>query len=121
MQKTIKRIIIIAVILILAFILFTQVRGCGKSLSTVYKYENVASGEIKKTVSVSGKIEVFNSHVVLSKIDGLVNKVYVDYNQEIKKGQLLAKLDTSEIDQNISKIEAQMERVTLDLLSAKTI
>ncbi len=119
MRKTIKRIIIAAVILILAFILVTQFRGCGKSLSTIYKYESVARGEIKKTVSVSGKIEVFNSHVVLSKIEGLVNNVYVDYNQKVKKGQLLAKLDTSEIDQSISKMEAQMERVTLDLLSAK--
>ena len=106
MRKTSKRIIIIAPIILLAgYILVTQIKGCGKSLNTIYKYESVARGEIKKTVSVSGKIEVFNSYVVLSKIDGIVNKVYVDYNQKVKKGQLLAKLETSEIDQNILKIE----------------
>lgn len=114
-----KKIILAAVIAGLIFFIYSFLKGCGENIGTVYRYEPVSRGEIKKTVSVSGKIEVLNSYFVLSKMDGIVNRVYVDFNDRVKKGQLLATMDSSEIDRKILKVEAEQERMELELLAAK--
>ncbi len=113
-----KKIIFGLILLLITVGIYGFNRGCGKNISLIYRYEKVDKGEVKKTISVAGKLEVLNSHIILSKINGIVKKVYVDFNQHVKKNQLLATLDSSEIDQNITKIEAKMERAALDIAAA---
>ncbi len=120
MRKGIKKkIIYIIISCILIYLIYSLFRGCGQNISTVYKYDKASIGEIKKTVSVSGQIEVVNSHIILSKIDGIVKNVYADFNQYVKKDQVLAVLDASEINQKVLKADAERERMALELLSAK--
>ena len=114
-----KKITGIIICFILVLVIYLFIKGCNGSNGLVYEYEKASIGDIKKTISVTGRLEVLNSHKVLSKISGLVTKVYVDFNQNVKKNQLLAKLDTSNIEQTLAKVEAEMERASLDLLSAK--
>ena len=120
MRKEIrKKFIYIIILLVLIYIIYSFLKGCGQNISTIYKYEEVSIGEVKKTVSVSGQIEVVNSHLILSKIDGIVKNLYSDFNQYVKKDQVLAVLDSSEINQKILKADAERERMQLELLSAK--
>ena len=114
-----KKIIYAIISLLVIYIIYSFFKGCGQNISTDYKYEQAVIGEVKKTVSVSGQIEVVNSHVILSKMDGIINNVYADFNQYVKKGQVIAVLDSSEINQKILKADAERERMALELLSAK--
>ncbi|MDY6970484.1 MAG: efflux RND transporter periplasmic adaptor subunit [Spirochaetota bacterium] len=114
-----KNIIGIIIFLVIILVIYLFIKGCNSSNGLVYEYEKASIGDIKKTISVTGRLEVLNSHKVLSKRGGLVTNVYVDFNQKVKKHQLLAKLDTSKIEQTLAKVEAEMERASLDLLSAK--
>ena len=106
MQKlTAKQIIIAATIVIGIVLIIVFVRGCGDGKKREFEYEKVQKGEVNKTIAVTGVLEVLNSKVVLSKADGVVNKLYTDFNKTVKKGQLLATLDASLIDQKIMKIK----------------
>ncbi|MDY6933520.1 MAG: efflux RND transporter periplasmic adaptor subunit [Spirochaetota bacterium] len=114
-----KNIIVIAIILCSIGLIFFLIRGCSRGVNYEYIYEKAARGEVKKTISVTGRLEVLDSHIVLSKISGIVKKVYLDFNQKVKKNQLLATLDSTEIDQKITKVESLLDRDALDLLAAK--
>ena len=107
MQKVniyLKKAIIPIVIIFCIFLIYSILRGCGNKGEKVFEFDKVTMGNVKKTINVSGKLEVLNSYTILSKINGVVNKVYVDFNQTVKKGQILAKLDSVSIDQEILKI-----------------
>lgn len=114
-----KKTTIAAAAVIAVILLYLLVRGCSGSSDVVYRYEKVTKGDVVKTVSVTGTLDVLNSYRVISKINGVVNRVVVDFNQAVVKGQLLATVDSTEIDQEMSRVLAQLERARLDLAGAK--
>ncbi len=115
---TIKKSFII-IIIVIAAITYVLLRSCSKDSGLVYRYEKATIGEVKKTISTTGTLEILDSFLVLSKVNGLVTNVYADFNEYVKKNQLLAALDTTEIDQEILKIDSKRESIAFELLSAK--
>jgi len=103
-----------------AIIVITLIsKGGGDTGQIVYKFEKVTRGEVIKTISVSGNLEVRDSRAVLSKIGGVVTNVYVDFNQPVNRGQLLATIDASEIEQQLMREAARLEKANLDLEGAR--
>ena len=120
MQKvTKKKIIALAVICAVAFVFFYIVRGCNKGSEDKFEYSEVTLGEVKRTISVTGILELSGMINVLSKTNGVMEKILVDFNQEIKKGQLLAVIDAADVDQRMNKIVAQLESSRLEIIIAK--
>jgi HlyD family secretion protein len=73
--------------------------GCGafgkaKGKAVVYEYAVVKRGTIEKTVSSSGSLKPVATVKVLPRMSGKVEKIYVDYNDTVHKGQILAELNT---------------------------
>ncbi|MCF7676253.1 MAG: biotin/lipoyl-binding protein, partial [Akkermansiaceae bacterium] len=88
---------------------FRQVEGTGKpEFITV----PVARSRIALIVTAAGNLAPTNQVVVGSELSGTAQEVYVDSNDIVKKGQPLAKLDTS-------KLLQQTERSRASLLVAK--
>jgi HlyD family secretion protein len=114
-----KRVYVIGAVLGALFLIYLMARGCGNDENLVYDYESITIGRVKKTISVTGTLEVLHSYTVASKISGMVTQVLVDFNQRVGKGQLLATIDSSEIDQNLLKMSAKLEIAKLELQSAK--
>ncbi|MFH0974828.1 MAG: efflux RND transporter periplasmic adaptor subunit [Spirochaetota bacterium] len=123
MHKVKKKIpnkkIIIIIIVIMTAATYLLLRSCGGDTGLTYRYEKLNTGDVKKTISTTGTLEIQDSHSVLSRINGLVTNVYADYNQHVKKGQLLATIDATEIEQEILKIDSRRESIAFELLSAK--
>lgn len=120
MQKvTKKKIISIAVICAVFFLFFLIVKSCNKGSEDKYEYSEVTIGKVEKTISVTGMLEVSGVINVLCKTTGVMQKVLVDFNQEVRKGQLLAVIDASEIEQRMNKIAAQLESLKLEMIIAK--
>ena len=120
MQITRKKIILAAITALAIFLLVLTVRSCSGSKKVVLKYENVNRGDINKTISVTGTLEVLNSHRILSKTSGIVNQIHVDFNTPVSKGQLLASIDTTEIQQRLLKTQTQLDSVKLELDGAQS-
>jgi HlyD family secretion protein len=114
-----KRIIVVAVISLAALAIFGIIRSCGKGGEDKFEYSDVTVGRVEKTLSVTGVLDVSNTYNLLSKANGVIEKVHVDFNQEVKKGQLLASIEASSIDQQLAKLGAQLESMKLEMIIAK--
>jgi HlyD family secretion protein len=69
--------------------------ACGNKKSTVaYDFTNVRRGTLERTVSSSGTINPVATVKVLPQMSGKVEKIYVDYNDPVNKGDILAELST---------------------------
>ncbi len=73
------------------------------------KLAKVEKGDLAKSVVATGKIEPITKVEVKSKASGIVKKLYVDYGDKVKKGQVLAELDREEIQARVDQARAQLE------------
>ena len=120
MQKMMKKRVIVVAVISLAFLaLFGIIRSCGRGGEDKYEYSDVTVGKVEKTLSVTGGLDVSNTYSLLSKAAGIIEKVYVDYNQEVKKGQVLASIEASSVDEQLAKLGAQLESMKLEMVIAK--
>lgn len=119
MTRKRKIILISAAIFALFIIIVLWARGCKQTLNLVYEYDKVTIGPVEKTISVTGTVDLLESERILSNVDGIVQKVYVDYNQNIKKGQFMAKIDAGDLNLRVQKAKKQLEKAQLDLLGIK--
>jgi HlyD family secretion protein len=110
---------LIIIIVVIAALTYVLLKSCSKDAGLVYRYEKASIGEVKKTISTTGSLEILDSFLVISKVSGLVTNVYTDFNEYVNKNHLLAALDTTEIDQEISRMDTKRESISVDLLEAK--
>jgi HlyD family secretion protein len=111
--------IISTIVFFCLLVVYLSVRGCGNNVGLTYDYEEITKGVVKKTISVTGTLEVMNSYTITSKISGMVTRIFVDFNQHVRKDQILAMIDSSEIEQMLLKMSARLEVAKLELLSAQ--
>ncbi|SFN56870.1 HlyD family secretion protein [Formivibrio citricus] len=76
---------------------------------TQYVTEPVGRGDIALKVSATGTLSPTNSVDVGSELSGTIAAVLVDYNDRVKKGQVLAELDTTKLRQQIAKSQAALK------------
>lgn len=77
-----------------------------------YRTQPVVRGELVVTVSATGNLQPTNKVDIGSELSGTIEKVFVDDNDPVKKGQVLAQLD-------LSKLNDQVERSRSALASAQ--
>ena len=92
--------IIIAAVVLLIFGL--------KGSSAKYVTKEVTRGTITEYVEASGTIKPINTIAVGTQVSGTVAAIYVDYNSQVKKGQLLAELDPSLFQSNVDQSTAKL-------------
>ena len=93
--------IVVAVIAVSAF-----TRGGGKLDPS--KLAKVERGDLAKSVVATGKIEPITKVEIKSKASGIVQKLYVDFDDKVKEGQLLAELDKEQIQAAVRSAEAAL-------------
>lgn len=76
-------------------LLITAFSACTtKTSGKTYEYTSINRGSLEKTVSSSGTLQPVSTVSVLAQMNGKVEKINVDYNDTIKKDQVLAELNT---------------------------
>jgi len=79
----------------------------------------ISEGEIVEEVSATGTLQAMRTVNVGSQVSGRVTDVLVDFNQIVKKGQILAKIDTALLDTQVQIQEANIQRQEVDLASQR--
>jgi HlyD family secretion protein len=72
------------------------------------RLDKVKRGDVARSVVATGKIEPITKVEVKSKASGIVEKLYVDINNQVRKGQELAQLDRQEIEAQVEAQRAQL-------------
>lgn len=75
-------------------LLLLSTASCNKKQAT-YTFETAVaqSGTLKNTITATGTVQADTTVSIGTQVSGVIKKVYVDFNSEVKKGQLLAELD----------------------------
>lgn len=120
-KKRRKRIIIVsvvvAILLIFVGVLTAFTRGGTKIDPT--KLAKVEQGDLAKSVVATGKVTPITKVEVKSKASGIVKKLYVDYGDHVKQGQLLAQLDKDEIQAEVDQSRATLQSSEANLNSSQ--
>lgn len=74
-----------------------------------YTAAKVTRGDIVRSVSAVGQVAPLTAVELSSQISGLVTEVHVDFNSSVKRGQLLARIDSSTYDQQLRQRQADLE------------
>lgn len=108
-KKTKIWLIVLAVVIaaiVLASLLFAP-----KEVATIHE-ETAKTGDIENTVTATGEIQPVYKVEVGTRVSGEVVKMYVDYNSTVKKGQLLAELDKSLLQEQVKQARAELNTAT---------
>ena len=88
----------------LAIVAYLLLSGGKKEEKVEFETAKVDQGNIQTTITATGTIEPVTSVTVGTQVSGIVSKLYVDYNSVVKKGQVIAELDKTNL---ISELTAQ--------------
>ena len=108
----------IALAVIVALGITVAARGSGTKIEPG-RLAKVTRGDIAKSVVATGKIQPITKVELKSKASGLVEKLYVDINQHVHKGQVLAQLDQQEILAQVAAQKAQLAAAEANVVTYK--
>jgi HlyD family secretion protein len=117
--KRLKKYLIIALVAILAVAAVIIWKTAGKRPAPQYKTEQVRRGELTVIVTATGTLQPTNTVSVGSELSGIIKSVEVTYNDKVKVGQVLAKLDTSKLEAQLTQSNAALESAKAKVLQAQ--
>ena len=80
----------------------------GHDYKVTYSTEQVQKGDIFTSITATGTIEPVTEVEVGTQVSGIIDKIYVDFNSEVKKGQLIAELDKTNLKSRLASANAQL-------------
>src|SRR5688572_9752302 len=94
-------------------------RNAEASEGPAYRFATVTRGNLESTVSATGALSAVTTVQVGTQVSGLVRQIYVDFNDRVKKGQLLARIDPTLQQQAVLDAQAGLVRAQADLERSK--
>jgi len=91
-----------------ALAIVAMLASCEEKQQTSFSTEKVAKGNIQTTITATGTIEPVTSVTVGTQVSGIVAKLYVDYNSIVKKGQVIAELDKTNLTSELNTARANL-------------
>ena len=82
--------------------------GCEKEQKTSFVTAKVERGNIQNSITATGTIEPVTSVTVGTQVSGIVSHLYVDYNSIVKKGQVIAELDKTNLTSELNTAKANL-------------
>ena len=95
-----------AVVVIL--IAWSMLRGGKKEEKISFETAKVEKSDIHTSITATGTIEPVTSVTVGTQVSGIVSKLYVDYNSVVKKGQVIAELDRTNLISELNTAKANL-------------
>lgn len=102
-----KTLVIVAVAAIAAFAVWL-LSGGKKEEKITFDTAAVAPANIMNSITATGTIEPVTSVTVGTQVSGIVSKLFVDYNSVVKKGQVIAELDKTNLMSQLNTAKTQL-------------
>jgi len=79
-----------------------------KSTPAAWGTAQVRRTDLSKTVSATGRLQALMTVQVGTQVSGTISELYVDYNSQVKKGQVIARLDPSQLQAQLTQANANL-------------
>jgi HlyD family secretion protein len=109
-KKTIVWVLIVAAAAVGLFFLI----GSRRKPEPKYRTAAVDKGDITQMVTATGAVSAVTTVKVGSQVSGIISKLYVDFNSQVKKGHLLAELDPTPFQEKVNSAEAALQKAQVD-------
>ena len=108
---------IIAVVILAIILIFTLKKGKKGELQVMTERSCIDSIEV--TVTATGELQPVYKVDVGTQVSGIVEHIYVDFNSVVKKGQLLAELDRSNLNEQLTQAKTNVSNAQSNLTLAQ--
>ena len=99
----------IAMIVVVILAIVAWLLSGGKEKEDInFKQEKVGTHTLQNSITATGTIEAVTCVTVGTQVSGIVNKLYVDYNSVVKKGQVIAELDKTNLISEFNTAKANL-------------
>ena len=95
-------------VLVVILIAWSMLRGGKKEEKVSFETVKVEKSNIHTSITATGTIEPVTSVTVGTQVSGIVSKLYVDYNSVVKKGQVIAELDRTNLISELNTAKANL-------------
>lgn len=92
--------------------------GNKKDEQVSFVTEEVAPANIQNSITATGSVEPVDTVAVGTQVSGIIDKIYVDFNSTVKKGQVLAVLDTKNLTSTLNSAKANLQSAQANMQSA---
>jgi HlyD family secretion protein len=105
-----RRKIDITIYVIITALVFFVAGSCHKG-NKAYTYETAVTkkGSIINTITATGTVQADTTVLIGTQVSGVIKKIYVDFNSNVKKGQLLAELDKTPLQTQVQQAQASLD------------
>ena len=107
MKKLSKVWLLVAIVIVVAIAAWAM-SGGKKEQQISFDTAAVAPANIQNSITATGTIEPVTSVTVGTQVSGIVSKLYVDYNSVVKKGQVIAELDKTNLMSQLNTAKTQL-------------
>ena len=115
-KKSLIAIVTIALIAVAATLFY---RVAQARETPAFRFVTVEKGDMQSTVSATGTLNAVTAVSVGTQVSGQVSELLVDFNDHVKKGQLLARIDPTLAQQAVVDAQANVERNQAQLVQAQ--
>jgi len=114
-----KLVIFTVIVVVLGLSIYLYSNG-KKNKEPKYRLEKVERGDVTSTVTATGTLGAVTTVKVGSQVSGIISRLYVDFNSEVRKGQLIAELDPTTFQAQVEQRRADLERARIEANNSRT-
>lgn len=114
-KKLLISALVLAPIVVAGFFIFKK----DKTFEIEWETKEVDKGDINIEVTATGTLEAVTEVEVGTQVSGIISELYVDFNTKVKKGQVIARLDTTTLAAQVFDSRANLERMMIRLNQAE--
>jgi HlyD family secretion protein len=92
---------------------------CNGRGDIILNTEQVKENSVETTVTATGYVQPVDKVEVGTQVSGVIEKIFVDFNSQVKKGQLLAEIDKSTLNEKVTQAKATLTSSKSDLKYAQ--
>lgn len=119
MKKRPHSLVLLLIVALLAAAAYMAYRQINKvAPEQQYRMQAIARGDVKQTVAANGTINPVTLVNVGTQVSGTVKKLYVDFNSNVEKGQILLELDNALLAAQLKQDQANVQSATATLALA---
>ncbi|HEY0143273.1 MAG TPA: efflux RND transporter periplasmic adaptor subunit [Thermoanaerobaculia bacterium] len=114
-----KRLIAVLLVAVIATVAVLVQRDLFARETTTWRLATVERGDVESTVSATGKLSAVTTVQVGTQVSGQISEILADFNDVVKKGQLLARIDPKLQQQTVTDAQAALVRAQAQYLQAQ--
>lgn len=120
-SKTIKRRLIPAILVLLAIsgVFYWNYSRSAAEIS--YRTTKTVRSDLRSVIQATGTLDAVETVDVGTQISGTVKDIYIDYNSIVKKGQLIAEIDSAAQQADVAQAEANLMAARADLMNSEAV